>query len=590
MIRYLGIVNYLEDISQSDYIEKAYKNLETKFNINQKLDLFKTEHINLSNGFFNKSFDKDKYVIMYNGSIYNIKDVKKDLQSKGYSFNTKTNLKKEKVIPIQDVDNYLEAEILLTSYHEYKEKFLDHLNGAFSICIYDKTNNIIFLSRDRIGIKPLYYTKNKLDNSFIFSTNIKDILNVPNMKTTLNKQGALELIGIGPTHSTGFTYFKDIYELLPGHYAIYSNIGIITHMYWDITTYICNDDETKCINTISSLIKSSTKLRINECEQIGIISPESINSGILLPVVSKLTPVIKTYSYNNNTKKNKDSEYMKLIKKNYNAQNYNITSDTKVLNSLLIPAMMARDMPGMAYSDSLNLEFYSIIKENGINKCIYSLDCYNDLETDNLSLYISEDIRSSLINKNIAKHSTLSEYINLKYNEIIKNITYLDNEDEIIKNTRKNRYVNIKWYIYSLVERINYISSNIDLEILLPYLDYRIIEYIYNLPLTLDKTNILNEIFNKTFTNISITQNKTEYIYNQEYLNIIEHEVKKILNDSDSKLLKIIDRDYVLQILDLKGSNLPINKHDTLISYIELLSYLIQIEYWLNIYDIEIEF
>lgn len=226
MNRYLGIVNYLLDISSSDYIEKSYCNLKNKFNISQKLDIFKTNHINLSNGFFNKSFGKDKYVIMYNGNIYNIKEIKKKLSAKGYKFSNKTNLRKDKIIPNQDIDRYLEAEILLTSYHEYKEKFLDNLNGSFAICIYDKTNNIVFLSRDRIGIKSIYYTKNKIDDSFIFSTNIKDILSVPNVCTILDKEGALELIGIGPAHSAGSTYFKNIYELLPGHYAIYSDIRI----------------------------------------------------------------------------------------------------------------------------------------------------------------------------------------------------------------------------------------------------------------------------------------------------------------------------------------------------------------------------
>lgn len=226
MVRYLGIVNYKKDISNSSYIEEAYENLKNKFNISQKLDLFKTNHINLSNGFFNKSFGKDKYVIMYSGNIFNIKEIKKDLSAKGYNFSTKTNLKKERIIPSNSIDKYLDAEILLTCYHEYKEKFLEHLNGIFAICIYDKSNNIVFLSRDRIGIKTIYYTKNKTDDSFIFSTNIKDILNVPNVQTVLDKQGAIDLIGIGPSHTPGHTYFKDIFELLPGHYAIYSNIRV----------------------------------------------------------------------------------------------------------------------------------------------------------------------------------------------------------------------------------------------------------------------------------------------------------------------------------------------------------------------------
>ena len=596
MIRYLGIVNYLSDISHSDYIEKTYENLKNKFNINQKLDLFKTNHINLSNGFLNKSFDKDRYVIMYNGNIFNIKEIKKELSAKGYKFSTKTNLKKEKVIPIQSIDTYLEAEILLTSYHEYKEKFLEHLNGAFSICIFDKTNNIVFLSRDRIGIKPLYYTKNKADNSFIFSSNIKDILNVPTVKAILVKQGALELVGIGPAHNHGFTCFKDIYQLLPGHYVIYSNIGLIIHKYWDLQTKECNDNELQCTNNIYSLLKNSTKLQIDDSEKIGVLFPESVNSSILVDIANKIVPTINTFSYNiiNKSEKGKSSNYINMFKKHYNIDNYNIISDTKVLHSLLIPAMMTRDMPGMAYLDSTMLEFLTSVRGNGINKCISSL-CSNEIyELTNISttgfpLCLSTDIRSNLINKNIGNEQILEEYIDSVYNDVIKDVIFLDNESEEDKTIRRNKYINLKLYISSLTQRINHISSYINLEIMFPYLDYRIVEYIYNMPNQINTNNLFNNIFNKIHPNTTSDFNTSSKICNSNYLNMLEHEMKKILNDNSSKLLKIIDKNYVLQILNTKGDNLMINKNDELISYPQILAYLIQIEYWLNIYDIEFE-
>ncbi|MDD2376255.1 MAG: asparagine synthetase B [Clostridia bacterium] len=597
MIRYLGIVNYLSDISHSDYIEKTYDNLKNKFNIAQKLDLFKTNHINLSNGFLNKSFNKDRYVIMYNGNIFNIKEIKKQLSNKGYKFSTKTNLKKEKIIPIQNIDNYLEAEILLTSYHEYKEKFLEHLNGTFSICIYDKTNNIVFLCIDRIGIETLYYTKNKTDNSFIFSTNIKDILNVPNMKAVLDKQGILELFGIGPIHNPGYTFFKDIYKLLPGHYAIYSNIGLVTHKYWDLKPKECNDNELQYINNMYSLIKKSTKIQTNDTERIGLLFSENINSGILIEVVSKIFPTVNTFSYNiiDTNKKNKSSNYINIFKKHYNIDNYNIISDTKVLYSLLIPAMMARDMPGMAYLDSTIFEFFSSVKNSGINKCISSLCSneifeVNDISTTGFPLCLSTNIRSNLINKNIGNEQILQEYFDIIYNSVIKDVIFLDNETEYDKTIRTNKYVNIKLYISSLVQRINHISSNINLEIMLPYLDYRIIEYIYNIPNHINTNNLLKKIFNKNFPNTTSILNTSSKMCNSNYTNMLEHEIKKILNDNSSKLLKVIDKNYVLQILNSKGSNLMINKNDELISYTQILAYLIQIEYWLNIYDIELEF
>lgn len=194
MNRYLGIVNYIENISENGDIEKMSENLKERFYISENLNLVKTKHTNLSNGFFCKSFGTKKYCIMFSGNIYNIKDIKKDLINKGYLFSTKTVLKKNKIVPENLLDDYLISEILLSSFNEYKEKFLNYLNGSFSICIYDKTEDYIFLARDRLGIKPLYYTKN--NNKFIFSTNIKDILCVPMVKPAIDKQGILELIGL----------------------------------------------------------------------------------------------------------------------------------------------------------------------------------------------------------------------------------------------------------------------------------------------------------------------------------------------------------------------------------------------------------
>ncbi|MEG1704971.1 MAG: hypothetical protein RR290_00140 [Clostridia bacterium] len=196
MNRYLGIVNYNDDISNCNFIEEMHINLKKRFSISECINMFKTKHINLSNGFFSKSFDKNKYCIMHTGKIYNIKDIKNKLIKLGYCFNTKTNLRKSKVIPEEYLDTYLDAEILLSCYNEYKEKFLELLDGVFAICIYDKINDTIFLAKDRIGVKPLYYMKN--DNNFIFSTNIKDILCIPNIEAKIDKQSALELIALRP--------------------------------------------------------------------------------------------------------------------------------------------------------------------------------------------------------------------------------------------------------------------------------------------------------------------------------------------------------------------------------------------------------
>lgn len=358
--------------------------------------------------------------------------------------------------------------------------------------------------------------------------------------------------------------------------------GLITHKYWDLEDKQLETKKSTATNNLYTLIKNSTKLRVNKKSKIGIIYPESKSSCIIASLTKKVTSDINTFTYNNLNTKN--SGYLKLLKKHLKIDNYNIISDNRVVNSLLNLGLLSRDMPGMAHLDSTILEFLLAIKNNGLETCISSLYTNELFKIISTPLMLSTDIRSSLINKEIIEKETLEKYSHTLYNEIINNITNL-----YITKEKQDKYVNIKWHLTNLAERFDQISSNIGLDIFFPYLDYKVIEYIYNLE---DKDNIkhIDKIFKKLFPDTNLKENILHQSCSEDYLNMLEHELKKILKDSSSKLLRIIDKNFVLEIIETKGKNLKENKNDKLISYIEILAYLIQIEYWLNIYDIKIEF
>lgn len=351
--------------------------------------------------------------------------------------------------------------------------------------------------------------------------------------------------------------------------------GLITHKYWDLKDIDSKD------NSLFNLIKNSTKIRINKNKKIGILYPESKATCILATITKKATDNMNTFSYNILKKEN--MEYIILLKKHFKIDNYNIISDNKVLNSLNTSVLLSRDMPGLPYTDSKTLEFLLAIKNNGIDTCLSSLYVDELFKKIYTPFSLSTDIRGKLINKNIIDKETLDKYLQLLYNEITKDMISANPEKKIQK------YINIKWNISSLAERFNQIASNIDIDIFMPYLDYRIIEYVYNLEGT-DHTKLINSIYKKFFTESVHKENRENLNCNLDYINVIEHELKKILNDSTSKLLKLVDKNYVLELIKTKGNNLPNNLEDKLISYTEILAYLIQIEYWLNIYDVKIEF
>lgn len=159
--------------------------------------------------------DNKRYTISYNGEIYNTNILKNILISKGFEFETECD-----------------TEVLLYLYIAFKENMLKFINGIFAFAIYDEYDNSIFIAKDRLGIKPLFYTVK--NDKFIFSSEIKGIFASGFISPVIGKEELVELFALGPAHSPGKTYFKDVYELKAGYYGIYKNNTLKIEKYWDL--------------------------------------------------------------------------------------------------------------------------------------------------------------------------------------------------------------------------------------------------------------------------------------------------------------------------------------------------------------------
>lgn len=122
-------------------------------------------------------YEGTNYTIVYNGELYNTNEIKNELKKNGYTFNTKCD-----------------TEVVLTSYIEYGENCLNYLNGIFAFAIYNDKTNDVFLARDRLGIKPLFYFQNK--NVFVFASEIKGVLKHPEVTPILDRNGLKELFAL----------------------------------------------------------------------------------------------------------------------------------------------------------------------------------------------------------------------------------------------------------------------------------------------------------------------------------------------------------------------------------------------------------
>ena len=153
--------------------------------------------------------------IIYNGQIYNTKELKKTLEEKGFTFN-----------------GHSDTEILLKSYIYYGKDVVHHLNGIFAFAIWDSQKEELFMARDHFGVKPLFYTMQ--NNSFIFASEIKAIFQYPGVQKILDSQGISELFGLGPAHTPGTTVFNNIFELKPSHFAVFNRSGLHIERYWKL--------------------------------------------------------------------------------------------------------------------------------------------------------------------------------------------------------------------------------------------------------------------------------------------------------------------------------------------------------------------
>lgn len=154
-----------------------------------------------------KKYSFGEFTIVYNGQIYNTKELREVLEENGFK-----------------IDSHSDTEILLKSYIFYGNEVAKHLNGIFAFAVWNSKKKELFLARDHFGVKPLFYTI--YNNTLVFSSEIKGIFRYPGIEKILDRSGISELFGIGPAHTPGLTVFKNIYEIKPAHFAIWNSSRI----------------------------------------------------------------------------------------------------------------------------------------------------------------------------------------------------------------------------------------------------------------------------------------------------------------------------------------------------------------------------
>ena len=538
------------------------------------------------------------YTIVYNGQIYNTKELRETLVSNGFKFK-----------------GHSDTEVLLKAYIHYGSDVCNHLNGIFAFAIWNNKTQELFLARDHFGIKPLYYTFS--NNNLIFASEIKAILEHPEITARIDETGIKELFGIGPAHSPGNCPFKDIFELEPAHFAIYNKDTFIKKNYWKLKSKPHTDDfETTC-NTVKSLLEDSIERQLVSDVPLCTLLSGGLDSSIITAYASNYCkkhqmPTLNTFSvdYVDNDKNfvksdfqpNSDKYYIDLMVNTFKTNHKTIVIDTPELVKELDNACIARDFPGMADVDSSFLLFCKYIKPYATvtlsGECadeifggypwFFRKDC---LESNTFPWSIAISERQELLNKDISKKVNLKEYIDSKYFESLNKVEILSDDSPETAEKRKIFYLNLNWFMQTLLDRTDRMSMFNGFEVRVPFCDYRIVEYVWNIPWEMKaykgrEKGLIRHVMEGFLPEEIIYRKKSPY---PKYLTAVKTKLRNIMEDKNSPIRNLLNEDYIMDILENGENTFKRPWFGQLMTGPQLMAYLCQVNMWLEKYQPKIE-
>ncbi|MBF0099889.1 MAG: asparagine synthase (glutamine-hydrolyzing) [Desulfobacterales bacterium] len=208
----------------------------------------------------------NRYYMIYNGEIYNYIELREHLKQEGFSFRTQTD-----------------TEVLLAAYQHYGTSCLHKLNGMFAFCVYDQKTHILFIARDRVGIKPFYYIQRP--DGFYFASEIKALLSIPNLTPCIHHQSLFDYLVFNRTDVFQDTFIEDIYRLPAGHYGILDEQHFSIHQWWHPELFINSSKETSLQDIqdhIRELLVSSVALRMRSDVPVGTCLSGGLDSSIIV--------------------------------------------------------------------------------------------------------------------------------------------------------------------------------------------------------------------------------------------------------------------------------------------------------------------
>ena len=451
-----------------------------------------------------------------------------------------------------------------------------------------------------------------------YSSQIKTHNANPNQKPQNDEQGLNEIFFIGPGRSGGFGVFKNVKELLPGECAVYKNGILKKRRYFTLQAREHTDNEAQTIEKTRFLLTDSIRRQLISDVPLCCFLSGGLDSSIISKTAADYyretgKGPLPTYSvdYTDNEKyftkslfqPNADNVYIRMMCEHIGSQHREVILDNQKLFEALLPAVEARDLPAMVDVDSSLLLFCKAVKENFT--VALSGECADELFGGypwyhNREILFEEcfpwsrslDIRRSILKPGLLK--TGEAYVHDRYMDTVQQTDKLPGDSPLEARMKEMFMLNFHWFMQGLLDRKDRMSMYSGLEVRVPFCDYRIVEYAYNMPWSLKalhgrEKGILRTAMSDLLPYDIVWRKKSPYpkTHNPLYMQLVSEGAKKVLRDKKSVLNQFLNEKGVLEIIE-HPEEISSPWYGQLMRAPQILAYIIELDHWFKTYHVEI--
>lgn len=532
----------------------------------------------------------EDYILVYNGELYNTEELRHDLTAAGHSFT-----------------GHSDTEVVLHAYAEYGADCVERFNGIFAFAVWEKKRKRLFLARDRIGVKPLFYKLHQ--GGVLFASEMKTILTYPTVQARLDETGAAQLILLGPGRLPGSGVFKDIYELEPGCCGYYERGRLTLCRYWKLKDREHRDSFEETAECVRYLVQDAIRRQMVSDVPIGTFLSGGLDSSIITAVCAREMQSrgerLKTFSVDykdndryfqaNKFQPNSDNAYIKIMVDALDTDHCRTVLCSEELVDALEDATIARDLPGMADVDFSLLAFCKEIRRHV--KVALSGECadeifggypwYRDPEVrakEGFPWAQNTQDRASILSPSIAVNA--SEFVMEAYSRTCRESDILPGTSDEERRMKEMVNLNFRWFMSTLLDRKDRMSMYHSLEVRVPFCDYRIAEYLYGVPWEYKdyqgkEKGLLRHAVEGLLPEQVLYRKKSPYpkTFDPRYEQLVSDRLRTLMADASAPLWQLVRKEEVQKLL-ARETQWP--WYGQLMRRPQTMAYLCQLDFWLR--------